>query len=310
MSRGAPVSGLVLVDKPAGWTSHDVVAWLRRSLGVRRIGHAGTLDPLATGLLPCLVGPATRLVRFLHLWPKSYVGVIALGEETPSGDAEQARGASAAATPPAAVLAAAVARLTGDYLQTPPAYSAKKLGGTPAHRLARRGFAPDLPPVPVTVHRLRVHPVDGGRLLFAARVSSGTYLRALARDLGRLVGTGAHLERLRRTGIGPLRVREARPPAGDPTAIELLPLEAIPLPMPTVALSAEERTAFLAGRTLPCAAEETGGGWRRIVDREGRLLGVAERVAGRRLQPRVVLPRGEDRAAGAPSPIASPPRRC
>ncbi|RMG44984.1 MAG: tRNA pseudouridine(55) synthase TruB [Acidobacteria bacterium] len=290
MNRSEPPIGMILVDKPAGMTSHDVVQWVRRLLGTRRVGHAGTLDPLATGLLPCLVGPATRLVRFLHGWDKCYVGVIALGEETESGDAEGAEGVRRARVPPAPVLRAAVSRLTGTILQTPPAFSAKKIGGQPAHRLARRGYRPALPPVRVTVHRLRLHPRPDGRLLFAARVSSGTYLRALARDLGRLLGTGAHLERLRRTGIGPLRVREAvRPGAEEAARGRLLPPEAIPLPFPTLPLGAAELGRFRSGQPVPARAIPGRAGWVRVLDPEGRLVGVGEWDGGGAIRPRVVI---------------------
>ncbi len=234
--------GLLLVDKPVGWTSHDVVAWARRGLATRRVGHGGTLDPLASGLLPLLVGPATRLVDTLHGWPKTYVGEVQLGLETPTGDFEGVDASAIAPPPlpPAAVLAAARRRLEGPQLQVPPAFSAKKIRGTPAHEIARHGGSVTLAAVPVTVHALRLAGRPGGRLAFAARVSSGTYIRTLARDLGRLCGTGGCLASLRRTAIGPLRVRGALRPRGPvergSLRAALQPPEAVPLPLPTVRL--------------------------------------------------------------------------
>lgn len=293
---------MVLVDKPPGWTSHDVVGWLRARLRTRRVGHAGTLDPLATGLLPCLVGPATRLTRWLHGWPKTYVGQIVLGLETPTGDAEgvDLSAVEPVPLPPAAVLARARTALTGEIEQAPPAFSAKKLRGVPAHRIARRGGGPDLAPVRVTVHRLRFQRAGEGRLLFAARVSSGTYLRSLARDLGRLVGTGAFLASLRRTGIGPLRVRGAiRPlPRAERRAgqveppPELLAPECIPLPMPAARIGGREADRFRHGQALAPPPEVAGappGSMVRVLS-SGVLVGIGELEADGRLRPRVVLP--------------------
>ncbi len=288
-------SGLVLVDKPAGWTSHDVVGWLRPRLGTRRVGHAGTLDPLASGLLPCLAGPATRLVDALHGWPKTYVGHILLGLETESGDSEGAPEGYEpdVPSPPRAVLETVLERLRGPLEQVPPALSAKKIRGTPAHRIARGGGTPILPPVSVTVHAFRVVPAGRGRLAFAARVSAGTYIRSLARDLGRGLGTGAILESLRRTGVGPLRVRGALVPvSGTPEPLEahrLRPLEEIPLPLPTYQLQDEEQLrAFLHGNAVPFEPESEGGEGR-VLDPAGRLLGLGVLGEGGELRPRRVL---------------------
>ncbi len=304
MTPPASPSGLLLVDKPGGRTSHDVVRWVRRELGQRRVGHAGTLDPLATGLLPCLVGSATRLVQYLHGWPKTYVGVVALGAESPTGDIEGLEGTlpPAVPTPPAASVLAAEERLRGTYLQQPPAFSAKKIGGVRAHHLARRGYETPLSPVPVTVHRLRLVRAAGGRIHFAAEVSSGTYLRSLARDLGRLLGTGAYLAVLRRTGIGPLRVRQALRPSWESgtcagLADRLLGLEAIPLRLPTVVLDRDGSRLFSQGRLVP-GRPGTVTGPARALDAEGRLLGVAEIAEGGELAPRTVL-READPVAGS-----------
>ncbi len=298
MTPERSTAGMILLDKPVGMTSHDAVDWLRRRLGVRRVGHAGTLDPLASGLLPLLVGPATRLVAMLHGWPKTYVGLIELGRETATGDLEGAAAAAPLAPlPPLAVLRALEEQLTGRRLQRPPVYSAKKIGGVPAHRLARRGRAPELPPRPVTVFRLRLTPRPPGRLAFAARVSSGTYLRSLARDIGRMVGVGGCLASLRRTGIGPLRVRAALAPRpeldGPAIRAALTPPELIPLPIPSVAVSAAGAALFVRGRTIDGSPVVVG--LVRVLD-GARLLGLGEVAGDGGLRPRVVL------AAGMPPP--------
>jgi len=289
-----PRAGLLLVDKPEGKTSHDVVAWARRRLGTRRVGHAGTLDPFATGLLPCLVGPATRLAQYLQSWAKTYVGVIALGLESPTGDVEGVDPASRPEPPlpGPVVLQAAAERLSGSYLQAPPAFSAKKVGGVRSHRLARRGFEVPLEPVRITVHRLRLVPAEGARLLFAAEVSSGTYIRGLARDLGRILGTGAYLESLRRTGVGPLRVRGAVRPTPGEEGIDreplLSPLASIPLRLPDVALDDAGARSFGAGRPVP-GPEGALSGLVRALGPGRWLAGIGEIDAGGWLAPRTVL---------------------
>jgi tRNA pseudouridine55 synthase len=303
MTDAGAAVGLLLVDKPLGATSHDVVAWLRRKLGVQRVGHAGTLDPLASGLLPLLVGPATRLVPHLHGWPKTYVGLIALGRETATGDLEGVDLADLppAPLPPRAVLHNIQRQLTGTILQRPPVFSAKKIGGMPAHRLARRGRAPELPPAAVTIHRLRLVARPPGLIAFAARTSTGAYLRALARDIGRLLGVGGCLARLRRTGVGPLRVAAAIRPTPDlpPDLIlrRLAPPADIPLPLETVWLDAGGAAFFRQGRIVPPAGESASGWPRGFVRALGDagLEGVGELVADGGLRPRVVL---------APSPPA------
>lgn len=287
-------SGLLPIDKPAGRTSHDVVGWVRKRLGTRRVGHAGTLDPFATGLLPCLVGPATRLAQYLHGWPKSYVGVVALGLESPTGDVEgiDPSARRAPPVPTAVVLRAAEERLRGTYLQEPPAFSAKKIGGVRAHRLARKGFDVPLDPVRITVHRLRLVPAAGGRIHFAAEVSSGTYLRGLARDLGRILGTGAYLESLRRTAVGPIRVRGAIDPASVAGTANLrsslLPLASIPLRLPEVELDGAASRLFRAGRPVPGPAG-TITGLVRVLEPGPALAGVGEIDIEGMLAPRTVL---------------------
>jgi tRNA pseudouridine55 synthase len=209
-------SGLVIVDKPGGMTSHDVVARVRRLAGTRRVGHAGTLDPMATGVLVVGVEKATRLLGYLSLTEKEYVTTIRLGQSTTTDDAEgePAGGASAAGVTRDAIEAEAV-KLTGDIWQVPPGVSAIKVGGQRAYKLTRAGAAPALAARPVTVHEFTITGIPRQTQEWldvdaTIRCSSGTYIRALARDLGQALGTGGHLTALRRTSVGPYTIAQAR----------------------------------------------------------------------------------------------------
>lgn len=204
------LAGILPVAKPAGWSSHDVVAVARRALGVRRIGHGGTLDPLARGLLPLLVGPATRFADRLHTAPKAYAARLRLGWETTTDDREGEPGRSA--PPPAedpAALERALAAFRGEIRQVPPVYAAVKVGGRRAYRLARAGLPVTMPERVVTIHRLEAERRGPDELDLLVVCSTGTYVRALARDLGRALGSAAHLAELVRTAVGALDAREA-----------------------------------------------------------------------------------------------------
>lgn len=210
-----PPSGLIIVDKPGGMTSHDVVARVRRLAGTRRVGHAGTLDPMATGVLVIGVEKATRLLGYLTLTEKTYLATIRLGASTSTDDAEgEPTGGSPATDIPPGALDAEIAELTGDIWQVPPGVSAIKVNGQRAYKLTRAGAAPELAARPVTVYEFTVTGVrqDGDFLDVDAviRCSSGTYIRALARDLGAALGTGGHLTALRRTAVGPYDLTQAR----------------------------------------------------------------------------------------------------
>lgn len=215
------VSGIAVVDKEAGWTSHDVVAKARGVLGLRKVGHSGTLDPDATGLLLLGVGRATRILRFLDVLPKHYVGDIVFGSET---DTLDSAGTPTALHDMAAIdidaARAAADSLTGSIMQVPPMVSAVRVGGRRLHELAREGIEVERKPRPVTVHRFELEETDDP-LVLRARVacSSGTFVRVLAADLGHLLGGGAHLRGLRRTAIGSFTEADARPV----DHIELLP---------------------------------------------------------------------------------------
>jgi len=207
--------GLVIVDKPGGWTSHDVVARIRKLAGTKRVGHAGTLDPMATGVLVVGVEKATRLLGYLALTEKEYSGTVRLGQATDTDDAD---GEVISRVPAIGIgtsqLLSATGALTGEISQVPPGVSAIKVAGRRSYQLARAGQAPELKPRAVTVTRFDVVAVrQAGDLLdvdVAVTCSSGTYIRALARDLGAALGVGGHLTALRRTRVGPYLVSQAR----------------------------------------------------------------------------------------------------
>jgi tRNA pseudouridine55 synthase len=254
-------SGLVIVDKPGGMTSHDVVARIRRLAGTRRVGHAGTLDPMATGVLVVGVEKATRLLGYLALTDKQYDATIRLGQSTSTDDAEgDITAVASAAGVSSEALAGAVAGLTGDIQQVPPAVSAIKVDGQRAYQLTRQGAAPDLKPRPVTVHEFTVTATrPAGDLLdldVTVRCSSGTYIRALARDLGHELGTGGHLTRLRRTRVGSYGLDTARTLDQLADRFEVLPLaQAAAAAFPRRDLSADEaRRLAHGGRLAPAAA--------------------------------------------------------
>jgi tRNA pseudouridine55 synthase len=219
VTAAAPPAGLVVVDKPAGMTSHDVVARVRRLAGTRKVGHAGTLDPMATGVLVVGVNRATRLLGHLMLTEKAYDATVRLGVATTTDDAEGDVTAvmSAAGLDPATVRAA-LAGFVGDIEQVPTAVSAIKVDGKRAYQRVRDGEAVELAARPVTVHELVVHDVVPGRhgdsrtldVTLSVRCSSGTYIRAIARDLGARLGVGGHLTSLRRTAVGPFDLAAAR----------------------------------------------------------------------------------------------------
>jgi tRNA pseudouridine55 synthase len=279
--------GVLLVDKPAGITSHDVVAIARRALGIRRIGHAGTLDPFATGLLILLTGRATRLLPYLDDEPKVYDATIRFGTETDTDD-----GTGAATRPGAApreqAVRAALPALTGPIDQLPPDYSAKQVGGQRAYDAARRGAPLALTPVRVTVHAWEWRAWREQELDATITCSGGTYIRALARDLGRATDSAAHLSALRRTGAGAFRVRDAvtlDQLKGGAAAV-CPPRDAVAT-LPAVVLSEADGARVAHGMAVPVAAH--GESMRAaLVDAEGALVAIAERE-GAEWRPRVVL---------------------
>lgn len=312
MARG--LAGALLVDKPGGPTSHDVVAFVRRTLKTSRVGHTGTLDPLATGLLIVLVGQATRMAQFLAADEKEYIADIRLGMATPTYDA-----ASAPADvrypiadiryPVEADIETVLARFRGSFLQTPPPYSAKKVAGVAAYERARRNEPVVLRPVPVTVHALErldapdagdrvagIGPADATLLRLRVAASAGFYVRSLAHDVGQALGCGAHLEKLRRTRVGRHRVEDALTldrleQAGDGA---LIPLNSFLGEMPAVTLTTEGARRAAHGNSIGAAhrdgtARLGDGAVVRLLDDTGTLLAVAEVHPDGLLHPLVVL---------------------
>lgn len=277
--------GLVVVDKPAGMTSHDVVARLRRLLRTRRIGHAGTLDPMATGVLVCGVARATKLLGHLALDTKAYLATVRLGAATSTDDADgEPIGGADASEVAEADVRAAIAALSGDLEQVPSAVSAVRIAGKRAYQLAREGETVELAPRPVTVTRfdlLGTRRGDGVTDLdVSVECSTGTYVRALARDLGGALGVGGHLTALRRTRVGPFDLDEARTLdelAADP-ALSLDLDTAVRTAFPTRAIDDSEATALSHGRWLDPAGLS---GTYAAVDPDGRAVALLAERAGR-----------------------------
>jgi tRNA pseudouridine55 synthase len=311
--------GALIVDKPTGPTSHDIVALARRALGERRIGHTGTLDPLATGVLVLLVGRATRLSQFLVTDEKEYVADVRLGVSTPTYDAAslgdprcELRGATSEGRRATVDrVDEVIRRFRGSFLQTPPPHSAKKIGGVPAYEKARRELPVELRPVEVTVHHLEIVSLDADerpsplarRPLVRLRIvcSSGFYVRSLAHDLGQALGCGAHLERLRRTRAGRFSLDDA-------VSVELLatttraardqiiPVNDLLGHLGAVTVSEEGARRVAHGNTVTRAhvVADTSigsgsGGPVGLFDSSGTLLAVAERHADASLHPLTVL---------------------
>jgi tRNA pseudouridine55 synthase len=281
----APPKDFVLpVDKPEGPTSHDIVAIARKALGERRIGHTGTLDPFASGLLLLCVGRATRLAEYFSALAKSYEAEARLGVRTDTLDRDGQVVAESEAWQEVTVEAieTALAGLRGEILQVPPRYSAKKVAGERAYRSAREGRAMELPPVPVTVYELELTGVDLPVVRFRVKCSSGTYVRALARDLGEELGVGAHLTSLRRTAIGAWSVGDAVPleDLEDPARVSeaaVEPLAALGhLPTLVVDDEAADRIAHGQAVPLPDAGAAAKEGEPVAVAHSGTLVAVAQ----------------------------------
>ncbi len=292
--RPEPVPGLVVVDKPGGMTSHDVVSRVRRLAGTRKVGHAGTLDPMATGVLVLGVGRATRLLGHLVLTEKTYEATIRLGAATTTDDAE---GAVLPAEDPAAVaeavagldpvrVRAALATQVGERDQVPSTVSAIKVDGRRAYQRVRDGEDVVLEPRRVTLHAIEVHAVDavrtpdGDRLDVAVtvRCSSGTYVRAVARDLGDDLGVGGHLTRLRRTRVGPFGLEESRTLEALAESYEVLaPGDAARLAFPVLELGEDAERDVRVGRPLDVQLVATTA----LLDRAGALLALYEPREGR-----------------------------
>lgn len=305
--------GALIIDKPEGFTSHDIVARVRRAAGTRRVGHAGTLDPFATGVLVCCVGPATRLVQFLVGLDKQYIATVRLGYATDTQDQtgkqitplRSSRGVSLDD------LQRVLREFTGSQLQTPPMFSAKKVGGERLYRAAREGREVERDPVSIVVHSMKLIEDAGPALVtnpdgtvdfsIEVRCSSGTYVRTLAHDIGERLGVAAHLIALRRTTVGhfclthALTLDELETMAPNSLVDALISPYDMLLNLPAIALDDEEIKRVTHGRALSLspeqyAAVETAGSKVRLSDSKGNLVAVADfDCAARLVSPGVVL---------------------
>jgi tRNA pseudouridine55 synthase len=274
--------GLLLVDKPAGITSHDVVDSVRRTLATKKVGHAGTLDPMATGLLLIGVGRATRLLRFLGDLAKTYEGTLRLGVETDTLDADGDVIGESPVDVTKEQVVEAMRSLAGESLQRPPSYSAVKVGGRKLYEAARAGEHLEAEPRAIRVDAFDLLSFDPPDVAFRVVCTGGTYVRVLAADVGAAVATGAHLTALRRTAIGPYRSEDAVTPEA---VREPLPIEAAVGHLPRLDLEADEAEAASHGR--PLGPADIGGPYG-VFGPDGRLIGVYE-DDGPRSRPQVIL---------------------
>ena len=274
--------GLLLVDKPGGMTSHDVVDVVRRTLGTRKVGHAGTLDPMATGLLVLGVGRATRLLRFLGDLPKTYEGSARLGVETTTLDADGEATAERAVTSTEDDVRSAMTALIGESLHTPPAYSAVKVGVRKLYEAARKGEALEAAPRAIRVDGFELTSFRAPDVDFVVTCSGGTYVRVLLADVGATLGCGAHLTRLRRTAIGALDVHDA---VVLDRIVAPLPIDRAVAHLPRLDLAVEEAIAAGHGRVLGPAGI---AGPYAVFGSDATLIGVYEDV-GPKARPLVIL---------------------
>ena len=295
------MNGLIVIDKPKGMTSHDVVYRLRKISGEKSIGHLGTLDPMATGVLPLLLGKYTRLAQYLSMAEKSYAGAIRFGFATDTYDAEgQAAGVDCWPELGAALtidkLRAVAGHFHGEMQQMPPPYSAKKIAGTPAYKLAREGKPVELKPAAVRIFSFEIVSLEGAEARFTMSVSAGGYVRSVAHEMGQMLGMGAHLCELRRTQVGPFALDgahpldELEPISGNVDALERLcvhPRSLLPeMPAVTGDAHALSRMRNGAQANLP---EFSQAGMVKVFAGQRELFGLAKRVAGTLFQPVVVL---------------------
>ena len=290
------MNGVLVIDKPAGPTSHDVVARVRRTLGTRRIGHTGTLDPLATGVLPLVIGTATRLASLLSAGEKEYIAGIRLGLATETYDAF---GRDAVPPPPSGISAGDVAEaiedFRGTFNQVPPPYSAKKIDGVRAYKLARKRMPVQPAASQVTVHHLAIERYDDGLVEVRVLATAGFYVRSLAHDLGQKLGCGAHLETLRRVRAGSFVERDSVDLStleheGVEGARRIVPLERLLPEIPAVVLTDRDRERATHGAEVPCGETEGASTTRRrLFDSSGNLIALAELTPTGLLHPVIVL---------------------
>jgi tRNA pseudouridine55 synthase len=290
------VDAVLIIDKPAGMTSHDVVARVRRIVGEKSVGHLGTLDPMATGVLPLVLGRFTRLAQFYNEADKRYEGTIRFGWATDTYDAEgQPVGDKRLANFTLSQVQDAATEFIGEIAQYPPPFSAKKIAGIPAHRLARKGQPVELKPKQVEIKELEFYDCDGQTVWFRAWVSSGTYLRSLAHDLGKKMGTGGHLAALKRTAVREFTIDEAHSleqleqAQASNTLDELFLHPRLVLPEFPAVVAPPESAARIRHGGAVNLPEFSKAAMVRVFAGQRELLAIAKRVAGTLFQPKVVL---------------------
>jgi tRNA pseudouridine55 synthase len=292
------MDGLLILDKPAGMTSHDVVARVRRILGEKSVGHLGTLDPMATGVLPLVLGRFTRLAQFYNDADKRYEGVIRFGVSTDTYDAEgEPTGPERPVHLSEEQVCSAATKFVGRIQQAPPPFSAKKIAGVPAYKLARKGKEVELKPKEVEVKEFAITGWDGRCARFSSWVSSGTYLRTLAHDLGQALAPGAHLCELKRTAVREFRLEDAHrleeleEAARGGMAVELCLHPRLVLPEFPAVTAPEESLARLKHGAAVNLPEFSKANLVRVFAGQRELLAIAKRVAGTLFQPKIVLAR-------------------
>lgn len=293
------MDGVIVVDKPEGWTSHDVVSKVRRIAKTRKVGHLGTLDPIATGVLPLVIGRATRLAQFYTRSDKIYEGTVRFGWSTDTYDrAGEPTSAVRDAAIDADELESALERFRGEFLQTPPAVSAKKVGGRRAYELARASVAVALEPVRVQVYELEVLEASGPTVRLRAHCSGGTYMRSIAHDLGQALGCGAHLQDLRRTASGEFEIAQARTlgqleslAAEERLLDALVPAGSMLPGIPSVFVDELTATQIRNGRNFPASPfrSQPASRYVKAVTGQGDLVAIGEAVLPNLYHPAVVL---------------------
>jgi tRNA pseudouridine55 synthase len=291
--------GVIVVDKAAGWTSHDVVARFRRIARIKRVGHLGTLDPIATGVLPLVVGRATRLAQFYLHGDKVYEATVRFGWSTTTFDKAGEPGSETQSVQlDAATLEPLLERFRGEFLQVPPPVSAKKIGGKRAYQLARKNVPVRLEPVQVRVYELTLEWVEGARARLRAHCSGGTYLRSIAHDLGQALGCGAHLDELRRTASSEFGIAQARTieqleslAAAERLVDALIPASSLLPGMPEVYVNEPVVAGIRSGRNFPASPFHGPATARHVkaVTYTGELVAIGESVLPNLYHPVVVL---------------------
>jgi len=288
MGRHTDVTdGILVVNKETGWTSHDVVAKVRRLLGISKVGHAGTLDPAATGVLPILLGRGTRIAEYLLEWDKEYRAVLRLGETT---DTQDATGKVLSQADPSTIteeaLRQTVAHFCGPQRQTPPMYSAVKIGGRPLYKAARIGETVERADRPIMIHSLDILAIDGRDVTLNVVCSKGTYIRTLCADIGQVLGVGGHLYALERLRVGPLSIDQALTVGQIAVKAEIRTLDEHVIPlnqaltrMPALKVTDEQARIVLHGGSVsPAGIDQLSGSNEpipvQLQDEEGRLLAI------------------------------------